>query len=526
MSETKATIQEEINLIVKVARSERFHFIVVAYDHLSLIGQVKEALKSKYPQRKVTEFKVGSNSNPDLIQQLIAVSSGLVFIDDFELLLKDDGLALGFNQKRDRIAQMPIALVCFVPYDRKLLQECPRKIPDMWSIRSLLAELKGYAPTKGLVFAGDFRGTPYRNYSLQEKEEEIAALQKRINAIERNADTEGLYAQLCQNLGGLFYSLGSYTEALESNKVALNIYHEIQDKKGEGEVYNDLGEIDIELADYDTALRYLEQSLAIRQQIGDRSGEGTTLNNISQIHKFRGDYDTALRYLEQSLAIRQQIGDRSGEGTTLNNIATTAYVKGDYDTALRYLEQSLAIQQQIGDRSGEGTTLNNISQIHKVRGDYDTAMRYLEQSLAIQQQIGDRSGEGTTLNNISQIHKVRGDYESALRYLEQSLAIQQQIGDRSGLCSTLHNLATIYLDQKEDVEKYLEYEVLAYQTAQEIGDVNAVFQVGWYLGGTLCKLGTVEQGLRILENVYQIGLQSGYPNVEKVGALIQQYRQE
>ena len=406
MSETKATIQEEINLIVKVARSERFHFIVVAYDHLSLIGQVKEALKSKYPQRKVTEFKVGSNSNPDLIQQLIAVSSGLVFIDDFELLLKDDGLALGFNQKRDRIAQMPIALVCFVPYDRKLLQECPRKIPDMWSIRSLLAELKGYAPTKGLVFAGDFRGTPYRNYSLQEKEEEIAALQKRINAIERNADTEGLYAQLCQNLGGLFYSLGSYTEALESNKVALNIYHEIQDKKGEGEVYNDLGEIDIELADYDTALRYLEQSLAIRQQIGDRSGEGTTLNNISQIHKVRGDYDTAMRYLEQSLAI------------------------------------------------------------------------------------------------------------------------QQQIGDRSGLCSTLHNLATIYLDQKEDVEKYLEYEVLAYQTAQEIGDVNAVFQVGWYLGGTLCKLGTVEQGLRILENVYQIGLQSGYPNVEKVGALIQQYRQE
>jgi tetratricopeptide (TPR) repeat protein len=145
--------------------------------------------------------------------------------------------------------------------------------------------------------------------------------------------------------------------------------------------------------------------------------------------------------------------------------------------------------------------------------------------LAIRQQIGDRKGEGTTLNNISQIYATKGDYDTALRYLEQSLAILQQIGDRSGLCYTLHNIATIYLNQKEDVEKYLEYESLAYQTAQEIGDANAVFQVGWYLGGTLCRLGASEHGLPILETVYQISLQSGYPDVEEVGALIQEYSQ-
>jgi 6-phosphogluconolactonase (cycloisomerase 2 family) len=109
--------------------------------------------------------------------------------------------------------------------------------------------------------------------------------------------------------------------------------------------------------------------------------------------------------------------------------------------------------------------------------------------------------------------------------LEQSLAITQQIGHRSGLCVTLHNLATIYLNQKEDVEKHLEYEVLAYQIAEEIGDADLVFQVGQHLGKTLCHLGGAEHGLPILKHVYQIGLQSGYP-VEKVGALIQRYSQE
>ena len=87
----------------------------------------------------------------------------------------------------------------------------------------------------------------------------------------------------------------------------------------------------------------------------------------------------------------------------------------------------------------------------------------------------------------------------------------------------------IYYDddyQKHDIEKYLELELLAYQTAQEIGNAHAIYQIGWYLGGVLCESGTIEHGLPILQNVHQIGIQAGYSDVEKVGDLIKKYSNE
>ena len=520
MSEINATVQEEIDLIVKAARGERFHFIVVAYDHLSLIDRVKEALIEKYPERRMTTLKVGAEPETDFIQSILEAPVGLVFIDDFELLLKNEALALGFNQKRDLITKLAIALVCFVPFDRMLLRECPRKIPDMWSVRSLLAELKGYALIKSLEFTqSDLSNNPYKNYSLQEKEEEIKALRKRIASISEDTDSEGLVAQMHQHLGELYYARGMYEEAIAATQAALLIFEREEDRKRKGQLINTLGVLELTKANYEEALSYFERGLAIQQQIGDHSGVASTLNNISQIYVAKGDYNMALHYLEQSLDISAPYD----KGAALNNISQIYSDKRDYDMALRYLEQSLAISKQIGDRSGEGSALNNISQIFTAKGDYEMALRYLENSLAISQQIGDRYIKGSTLSKIGQIYAYKGDYDIALRYLEQSLDIQQQIGDRYGLCSTLHNMATLYLNQKNDFQKFLKLEILAYQTAVEIGDVEAIYRVGKYLGDVLCKYGMIEHGLPILQNVHQIGIQAGFPDVEKVGDLIKKY---
>lgn len=603
MSEINATVQEEIDLIVKAARGERFHFIVVAYDHLSLVERVKKALIEKYPEREVTSLKVGVESNTDFIQNILETPAGLVFIDDFELLLKNEVLALGFNQKRDLITKLAIALVCFVPFDRKLLQECPRKIPDMWSVRSLLAELRGYFSQKSTFILDDLQYHPYRDYSLQEKEEEINSLQKRIDLIDENTESLGLRGQLYQNLGELLYnfgryneaviaikkaltifeqigdeqgksqminllggvefSTGNYTNAISYFKTSLNILQQIEDRLGEGRVLNNLSQVYDAKGDYDTALHFLKQSLLIQQQIGDKSGESTTLNNIAGIYQIKGDYKTTLHYLEQSLTISQKVGDRSGESTALiniskvynilgeyntalslleqslaitreigdikaeaailNNISQIYDTYGDYNTALHFLEQSLTIRQKITDRSGESITLNNIGQIHYSRGDYDSALHYLEKSLSIQQEIGNRSLESTILHNIGQLYNTKGEHDIALNYLEQSLVIQKEIGNRSGLSATLHNIATIYLNYKDNLEKYLELETLAYQTAHEIMDTNAIYQIGWYLGGVLCQLGAIAEGLPILQIAYQAGLQAGYPNIEELSDLIKEY---
>ena len=127
------------------------------------------------------------------------------------------------------------------------------------------------------------------------------------------------------------------------------------------------------------------------------------------------------------------------------------------------------------------------------------------------------------MNNISQIHKAKGDYDTALRYLQQSLKISQEIGDRQGMSPTLHNMALIYLQQKGDVEKFVEHEQAALQTALEIGYAQGIFEIGRAYGQVLCEHGDVERGLQLLSLALQAGQQSGFSGTAQVAAAIQHF---
>jgi tetratricopeptide (TPR) repeat protein len=130
------------------------------------------------------------------------------------------------------------------------------------------------------------------------------------------------------------------------------------------------------------------------------------------------------------------------------------------------------------------------------------------------------------LNNISQIYSAKGDYDTALRYLEQSLKIFQQIGDRAGMCPTLHNMAMIYLQQKNDVQGFVESENAALQIALEIGNAQGVFEIGRVFGQVLCEVGATEQGLPILQLALQAGQRAGFPGTGQIEAVIRHFSQK
>ncbi|WP_353571162.1 tetratricopeptide repeat protein [Candidatus Albibeggiatoa sp. nov. BB20] len=223
-------------------------------------------------------------------------------------------------------------------------------------------------------------------------------------------------------------------------KMLHSLLDEATTTEAQADLQNDLGRIYYSIGKYDISLDAYQKALDLSRQTHQQQLEGTTLNNISQIFKARGDYETALGYLKQSLEIAQEIRDRKNEGGLLNNMSTIAYAKGDYETALGYLKQSLLIRQEISDRSGEGTTLNNISQIYSARGDYETALGYLKQSLLIRQEIGDMSGMCATLFNIGHIHLENKEQQEALAAWVQSYLIANKIGEAQAL-QNLDNLA-------------------------------------------------------------------------------------
>lgn len=436
----------ELELLLRAVEGGEFQFILVRLNHLGLIDEVVAALRARFPDRPLQRLALPLPEGQNLAQHFVAQGSGFLVVQGFDRILDDDSARVAFNQRRDRMARVPAAMIACVWDDLDTLRRLQRGLPDVWSIRNLEVELHrmvearhGDLPSREtdgqVVFA-----------SKEERDAEIAYLRQRLAEAGEDAATAHHRIQLHLRLGRIYRAIADYDAAREALEAAKELSEVHGDQEGLANALNSLGLIHDSLGEYEEALKLYEKSLALFLAIGDRSGESAALNNISQIHDARGDYDTALQFLEQSLKIRQEVGDRSGEGVTLNNISQIHAARGDYETALQFLEQSLKIQQEIGDRSGEGTTLNNIGQIRHARGDYETALQFLEQSLKIRQKIGDRNGEGGTLSNIGVIHHARGDYDTALRYLKQSLKIQLEIGDRSGEATTLHNIGSTYSD--------------------------------------------------------------------------------
>lgn len=422
----------DLRLLTNALRHPTFRFIVIGHNRKSIITDVTAHIKATYPDRPYHELRLSGNTYREFIDGLKSFQEGIVVIPDFDWLFQpgNESICTGFNQRRDALAKLPIAMLCFV--EPSGYRNLPKRLPDWWSLRSLELEFERETTGETTQLLSPERGiSSLGGQKKEEKEAEIGRLLEQLAGVE--SENKKLLLMLLDQIATLYY----------------------------------------ERSDYDNAKRYWEESLALAHEIGNKQGEGATLNNISQIYHARGDYETALTYLQQSLIISQQIGDKEGEGKTLNNISQIYDARGDHKTALTYLQQSLTIQQQIGDKEGEGATLNNISLIYDARGDYEMALTYLQQSLSICQQIGNKEGEGATLNNIGQIYDARGDYKTALTYLQQSLSISQQIGDKSGEATSLHNVGATYLEQYQNIENALPLLWRAYLIFKQIGSPDA-----------------------------------------------------
>jgi tetratricopeptide (TPR) repeat protein len=110
---------------------------------------------------------------------------------------------------------------------------------------------------------------------------------------------------------------------------------------GEGISLTNIGGVYWNLGQYSQALNYYQQALAVSREIGDRSGEGYILSSMGGVYSNQGDYTQALTLYQQALAIRREIGDKAGEGNTLNSMAGVYYSLGQYPQALEFYQQAV-----------------------------------------------------------------------------------------------------------------------------------------------------------------------------------------
>ncbi|MDM8526699.1 tetratricopeptide repeat protein [Anaerolineales bacterium HSG24] len=305
-----------------------------------------------------------------------------------------------------------------------------------------------------------------------------------------------------------FFNEGLLTEMVEYLQITLICYQEMNDRRSEGRILNNMGVVYYQQELYEEALEFYQQALAIRQKVGDREGEGDTLNNIGGVYIYQEHYEKALESYKQTLAIRQEVEDRVGEGDALNNIGVIYHNQKYYREALELYQQALTISQEVGDRDGDILYFYNIGKIHFAQKKHILALEMYEQALEISQEVGDRVREGDILNNIGTVYFEQNNYELSLEFYQQALAIRQKVKDRNGEDSTLNNIGGVYFHQGR-YEDALELYQQVLGVRQEIGDKEGEGSTLNNIGGVYHRQGRYEDALSAFQQALAISQEVG-----------------
>jgi tetratricopeptide (TPR) repeat protein len=467
-------LDTELGLIERALRAKHFRLLIVQYNHFSLITRIQEHLESAYPERELHVWDALQHSSKEIMKSLSETMQGFYLLIHTEELLSDKGFTQSLNQWRDRLSQQPFGLILLLPSGGEYVRQFARAMPDLWSIRNLVAELSiSLKPApKGANITQESFQINWNYPSFQNRQEalaEINRLKNRINELEKSEKATELLITLYNQLGSAFSYISDYHHAKQAFKKLKAIAQKTQNSQAEGVALAETGILLISEGKLAEAEKLLIESLQIQRRRMDQEGEAEVLHALSDIYFHRGKLEEALKFLNESLRLKQQAGNLQGTGATLNNISQVYFSKGDYKKTKEYLERSLDIAKANNDLLGESAALNNLGQLFKEEEDYQKAIRFLEKSLRLKEQLGDKNGMGATLNNLSQIFIKKGDYKEALKLLERSIDYQQSIGNSLGYAIGLHNMGCFYFEVQRQAERALPLFIEAYQIFSNIG---------------------------------------------------------
>jgi tetratricopeptide (TPR) repeat protein len=292
---------------------------------------------------------------------------------------------------------------------------------------------------------GDKRGVAaiYHNtgevyYALENNTKALAYYELALPLRRQMEDKNGEAITL-NNMGIVYKRTGNIRKALKYYELALPISRKSGNKHTEAVILNNLGAIQAVLGkgssdrgsssnSGSSGLEYFNLALAIYQEMADKRGEATTFRNMGKAQYRLGDSHQALEYFGHAISIYRMLGDKISEALTFNNIGNVYMILADKSKALGYYEEALALCKEVGDKRGEAPTLHNIGKLQYSLGDNQKALEYFELALPLRQMAGDRSGEAATIHNMSKLYYGMGQLEKSIEYLTASVQIEVEIG--------------------------------------------------------------------------------------------------
>jgi serine phosphatase RsbU (regulator of sigma subunit)/Tfp pilus assembly protein PilF len=243
----------------------------------------------------------------------------------------------------------------------------------------------------------------------------------------------------------------TYAVADEAWKMALAEGY----RKGIAEGLRTLGYCAWQFSDYPLALERSMEALELFKQLDDKKGQADTVSSLGAVYAFMGDDENRLKYNLDCLRLRKETGDLEGELITMNNIGDTYMKLGDYTKALEYFSKCL-------DMSGasdhnRAIVLLNIGEVHYILNNHARSYDHLLRSIEVSEKHNYTRFTIAGYMLLGKLFTRSGDTATALSWLQKALELATEIANNEYLYEIHEALADVY-EKKGDVsEAYMHF---------------------------------------------------------------------
>ena len=180
--------------------------------------------------------------------------------------------------------------------------------------------------------------------------------------------------------------------------------------------------------DLDAARSQLEESVEIYRELQDKRGLAYALQYLPVVMAYQGDFEPALTLGEESVRLFREVGDRWGLGMALNHLGHVPEAQDDHALANRVFGESATILREVGDEWALSLPLRHLGIVASRQGDYALAEELHKESLALSRRAGEKWVISLCLEELAGVARLRGDLARAARLWGVAETLRETVG--------------------------------------------------------------------------------------------------
>lgn len=248
-------------------------------------------------------------------------------------------------------------------------------------------------------------------------------------------------------LGKVFYSYGSFNQAIKQYMRALPLYS--SQPQGQAKVYNALGQTHYYASQIAAARKCHEQALKLYKKLGDARGEATSLGYLGHIYEKKANYALALDYQQRALKIYEALNDKTGLSRIYDHLGSIYEDQRQYTQAHEYFSKALQLNQQLNNQLDLIVNYNDLGDVYRKQGKYSQALKFTQLSYDLAKKLHQKYQQRSALRDLAKTHKHLKNYQKAHELLDQAYQLYTELYDETSARQLAHAQALYEASQKE-----------------------------------------------------------------------------